>query len=235
MTDETYSSPGPDPVEEEYKERMRQFYAKDDDGVPLSRVLWKPRVFDREVTELCGLAKGLILDQHLSDGEILGLRDWLRHHPDVAAAFPGRQIAKRVVAALDDGFVDEAEREDLLLMLQALAGGEDGVPRGDRSISIFDENPSLLFDGGTYVLTGRFAMGSRPVVTKRLEGHGARVQNGLTSFTNYLVVGLLSNPAWIQGTYGRKIEDAIAMREAGHPLRLVSEEQLAEQLEYMGA
>ena len=51
------------------------------------------------------------------------------------------------------------------------------------------------------------------------------VRDGIYSSTRVLVVGAGAHPAWVQRTYGAKILAAVEMREAGHPIFVVPEEQ----------
>ena len=64
----------------------------------------------QSLSELLGLARGLLADQELSDSEISFLDDWLNQRSAMTSSFPGNVIHARIKEVLEDGVVTEEER-----------------------------------------------------------------------------------------------------------------------------
>lgn len=69
---------------------------------------------DKSIHTLEGVLKGIALDSTISKGEIQALRCWLDEHADVAKQHPFNEITPKLIAALEDGVLDEEEHADLL-------------------------------------------------------------------------------------------------------------------------
>ena len=63
--------------------------------------------------------------------------------------------------------------------------------------------------GGAFVLTGKFAKGSRAECAKLTDASGGEVHNVVKRATDYLVIGSFVSEDWKHSTYGRKIERAV--------------------------
>jgi NAD-dependent DNA ligase len=179
---------------------------------------------------MLGLAKGVLTDGMVDETEAGLLRDWVRAHPDVAGAWPGKVLAKRFFRIFEDGQVDTEEQEDLAGLLQELVGGEAGLIGGEQAVSElpFDRpQPEIEFIHHFFVFTGRFAFGPRAECEKEVRRLGGWVEKGITKGTDYLVVGTFGSRDWAQSSFGRKIEKAVAYREAGEPIRIVTEDHWA--------
>jgi hypothetical protein len=74
----------------------------------------------RSLGALLGIAQGLLCDRHLSDQEIHFLNEWLTANDEIAAAWPGDGLHRRIRAALADGVITEAESVHLVDTLQEL-------------------------------------------------------------------------------------------------------------------
>ncbi len=61
------------------------------------------------------------------------------------------------------------------------------------------------------------------------------MKNNVSFATDYLVVGALSQPAWVYATYGRKIELVLANRKQGAKARIVHEEDFLAALKRISA
>jgi hypothetical protein len=66
---------------------------------------------------------------------------------------------------------------------------------------------------------------------KAVSDRAGRCSDAVTSRTDVLVVGMIASPDWIQSTHGRKIETAMAMKQQGHRIRVVSEEHWIDALQ----
>jgi NAD-dependent DNA ligase len=141
----------------------------------------------------------------------------------------------RLVTIFEDGAVGDDERQDLAALLLDMVGEpEDLTGTMDRATRAgFDDPvPSILFEGRTFVLTGRFAYGARRRCEQTVTDRGGRVLPGVTTRTDYVVVGTFESVAWRAPTFGTKIEKAVESRSKGHPVAIIAEEHWIEAVGY---
>jgi hypothetical protein len=190
------------------------------------------RLADRIHSEMLGLIRGLLADGRLTDEEILLFRDWLRATPEAASAWPGRHLADRVMRVLADGIITEEEREDLTALMREVSGDVvQGAP-GDQKEAFYTPTgaafdvpaPPIVLGSRHFVLTGQFITGTRSHCEGLVTTRGGTCQSTPTRQTNYLVIGSIGSEQWAHSAYGRKIERAIALRDAGQPIGIVAEE-----------
>lgn len=185
----------------------------------------------RSISELIGVVTGIAADGHLHDLEILHLRTWLSAHQEVTQAWPGTAIAAAVDNILADGRVTEGERQHLMDTLTRLIG-TDFASTG----SVTAEPTSLPVEDGVDLdlksigvcFTGSFSFGTRAACERLAERHGSIVCNQMSRKVGALVIGSQSSPAWKQSSFGRKIEEAMNLREEGHPIAIISERRWIE-------
>ena len=56
---------------------------------------------------------------------------------------------------------------------------------------------------------------------------GALCESTVTRRTRYLVVGTFGSRDWVHSSFGRKIEKAVELEQAGMPLSIVGEDHWA--------
>jgi hypothetical protein len=206
--------------------RMANRPLVDEHGTPF-RGLYAGRVHDRLMAEMLGIAKGMICDGLLTDGEAVAFAQWLGSHPDATESYPGLLLAERVQAMFRDGIVDEEERADLAELLRSFTG-ETEDQRGEMHratrLPVDEPAPTVFFDGRTFCFTGVFAWGGRQKCEAEVSARGGRCVQAPTEKTDYVVIGINASPAWVQGDHGTKIEHALALKGQGKPVRIVTEE-----------
>jgi NAD-dependent DNA ligase len=180
----------------------------------------------KSTESLLGLCRGLIADNDLNPAEIAFLDAWLRENREVTKAWPGDVIAARVVQILSDGIVTAEEAQDLKETLSQITGGflEHGAPSGTATTFPTESIHSILFDDATFCFTGKFIYGSRARCQMATEALGGACIPDVTQKLQYLVIGALASRDWINTSFGRKIEKAVQLRDAGHSVRIISEE-----------
>ena len=195
----------------------------------------KARVTDRDVDELIGVCKGIIFDGSVSQMEIESLLLWLEHHKDICDEWPASVIYPRIVAALEDGVVDDEEEEELLKLIASVAGqintdSNGGTVDSGTRMPLCDPAPQILFCDSIFVLTGQFACGPRRAVAAEIQDRGGKVSSSPSGKTDYLVIGEIGSKDWMHSTHGRKIEKAIKLRQSGSPVSIVSEKHFFDSL-----
>lgn len=189
------------------------------------------RALDRAMGQLLGIVTGVVADGELTDKEVLFLRTWLTEQAEVAAVWPGRAIAEAVSLALADGVISQEERAHLIEVLQQLVGvdfAETGAVSPEApSVPVTDEITVDLVNAGV-CHTGEFLFGTRAAVERATLKAGGMPLDNVTRRTDFLVIGTRVSPYWAQTTYGRKIERAVELREAGSGIEIISERRWLE-------
>ena len=206
--------------------------AFDAHGQPRNRAFNARRIKDRGVDELLGLCKGMIADGAVDENEARYLVEWLDANRCVANEWPGNVLYARVYECLRDGKLDANEQAELLDLLTKYSGHVPGACTVQASTALpFDSpQPPLEFDSHIFVLTGRFAFGSRQECTEAILDLGGWVRPTVLKDTHYVVVGTLASRDWAHASYGRKIETALQWRQQGAPVRIISEDHWADDL-----
>lgn len=183
------------------------------------------QIDDRQVSELIGLARGLIADNELNDHEIEFLHKWLVAN-DAARANPMLAILlERIRDIYADGYVDESERGDLIDVLRQFTANdfELGETLKATSLPLTDPAPNIDFEGKKFCFTGTFVYGKRSQCEALVTGYGGICTSTVSWGTNYLVIGEYATAAWAQSSFGRKIEAAAELRSKGADLAIIPE------------
>lgn len=185
---------------------------------------------DRDLAEMLGLAKGVIADGVVTDCEAKLLQEWITAHPDAASGWPGSVLSDRLEAIFADGHADEEERQDLCTLLEDLVGGRVSSKAGESfgtKLPFDSPEPAIQFKGSVFIFTGKMVMGPRKACEALVIERGGICGKNLSKKTDFLVVGTFGSRDWIQTSHGRKIEKAVAYRESGAGVSIVSEELFA--------
>jgi len=188
---------------------------------------------ERDVSELLGLAKGMLADGEISVVEADLLRDWVAGHPDVSGQWPTSRLVERLTRIYSDGRVGDEERRDLAALLKGLVGGDTGIlidKDTASSLPLDQPQPILAWTGSVFVFTGQMAFGPRRECERHVEMFGGFCEISVTLRTTYLVVGTFGSRDWAHSAFGRKIEKAVKYREAGQPIAIIREDHWAAQL-----
>lgn len=182
------------------------------------KVAINQRNITKALNTLMGIVNGIVCDDVLSDNEVHYLSTWLKENHDVARAYPGNVIYRRIYEVLQDGVVTTEERDHLLRELKVLSGNDfanTGAALPEHIHSVFDDDPTVIFEGNVFVLTGEFLYGTRNFCNQAIVKRGGIADSNVTRRTNYLVVGSVSSPDWIVANFGRKIQKAAEMADSG--------------------
>lgn len=185
------------------------------------------RLGDRKVDQLLGLCEGVIADGAVNQQEAEFIHNWLRMNAEIQDKWPASIIFSRLSEFLEDGVLDENEEGQLIGLLMEVAGMHGMEGKVPASLPLCQPQPSVEFPGKRFVLTGKFASGSRNECKKAVQSVGGSVSDHVSGNVDYVVIGTLVSEAWIHESYGRKIEKAVEVRETGSGLAIISEETWA--------
>jgi NAD-dependent DNA ligase len=188
-----------------------------------------------QVNELLGFLSGVASDGVLNDREVEGLSSWLEQHQDVRTAWPACVLIDRLDVILEDGFISEEEREDLLQTLQRITATDAGASgvRYEASTEVWEDQVETVdIEGHTFCLTGDFVSGDRNHVDTMLRLKGADLSPNVNKQVDYLVIGTLASRDWLYTSHGRKIEKALLLKREGCGIQIITERTL---LKFLGA
>lgn len=199
----------------------------DNDAQPTNTAFNESRRLARTVSELIGLAKGIVMDGVVTEDEAEGLAKWVLRNREFTIVWPLDVLMERLERIFADGKVDEEERNELKELLEALVG-EGATDNLDvhttTKLPLTQPPPLVLFPDKTFVFTGKFTCGSRRHCEERVHQLGGVCEPTVTRRTHYLVLGLLASRDWIHTSYGRKIQKAVEIIRGGGDLAIVSEQ-----------
>lgn len=202
--------------------------------------------------EFRALCLGVMADGVIHESDAAVLAHWLEAHPG-ADESATRELRKRLELIKRQGFFSSRDGKALYKRLKGLLGPalpqwlrDTELPERPRFCAgrpvhgalvltpelpgIFDTVPEIDWNAA-FCFTGIFAFG------KRLDCEGeARKLGGfivgepIRSAPCYVVVGSVASQDWAHCGYGRKIEIAMQYREAGAPIKNISEDVWAKAL-----
>jgi hypothetical protein len=186
-------------------------------------------IVSKAIDQLSGMCAGILADGKVCEAEARFFNDWVRKFTSYEPIWPFTDILARLDSIFKDGVVSEDERVELADVMRQITGhGLYDDPTQDHSSELpLDEPPprNIEFAGNEFVLTGRFAFGTRKKVTEAILALGGIVRDGFPlQTTRYLIIGTFASRDWYNTNYGRKIERALEIRSDGHGISIVSEE-----------
>lgn len=178
----------------------------------------------RQVSEVIGLARGIIADDKVNDKEAEYLYKWLAAQKNVSNNPLVNRLFERVDEIFSDAVVDDDERADLFDILNRLTASdfEVGELLKSTTLPLCEPAPDIEFDGNRFCFTGTFVFGQRKDCVKAVAERGG-VEGSLVQSTDFLVIGEYATDSWKHSSFGRKIEKAVGWRENGIPISIVSE------------
>lgn len=182
---------------------------------------------------LAGLVHGLMSDGELSDREILSLKSWVDANRFLEGTYPFDEIRSLLEAILEDHVISAEEREQLMAFFSNVIDFTSSYNLVEKDYSdlrskysidgICATCPEIRFEGKTFVFTGESYRAKRAEIAETVLRLGGVSRASVTSKTDYLIVGNAGNPCWAYACYGRKIEEAVALRKEGGHVVIVDE------------
>ena len=191
----------------------------------------KQRTYDRSIDELIGIAKGILADNSINTNEAIFLKEWIKANFSEYEIdnYPLNILLPRIQLYLQDNKLDKEEEKELIELLNDFTGGKplnEQIHSMATALPLTTPAPEITFKDKYFCFTGKFTIGTRKAVEELIKQHEGNTTRKPQSNTDYLVIGILGSQDWIHSTYGRKIEQALEMQEAGHHIKIISEEHL---------
>ena len=185
---------------------------------------------------LNGLVHGMMADGELSDKEIERLKYWLEENTYLEGTYPFDELYSITNSILADKKITAEERGTLSAFLGNLIEFKDSYNLNEYDFASLREKysvqgicamcPELSFEDKQFCFTGESYKATRAEIADKIVSLGGIFRTGVSTKTDYLIVGNAGNPCWAYSCYGRKIEEAIALRKKGAKLLIVNETYL---------
>ena len=181
------------------------------------------------VDQLHGICTGILADGVVTVDEARFFNEWLKTNAALQPVFPLTDILARLNRIFADGQCDADEREELKEIMQAVCGcsGEKADPTATFSCTLPLDSPppTLSFGRRIYNITGKFAFGTRKKVMEAISAKGGLPTDAPPTLdSHYLLIGTFASRDWVNTSFGRKIEKAVAIRKSGAGIAIISEE-----------
>lgn len=217
------------------KQSCLSFWIDDDDMNDFTHMRANgSRLLTRSCEALLGVCQGLLADHVLNEAEVIFLGLWLRDHPDIARVWPGSVIAERVQAILADGKVSDEELEQLKEVLTSLLGGtweQTGAATGLSTDLPVQDDAQIMLADRCFCFSGKFVFGTRSACERAVVERGGMVHKEISRDLDFLVVGTLISPDWLNTSFGRKIEKAVGYQKDGCRIQIVPEKRWNDAIE----
>lgn len=203
---------------------------KDADGQPtqIFKANFENNV-SKAIDQLSGICTGILADGIVTVAEAQFFAEWLKKFSPYEPVWPFTDILARVERIFADRKCDAEEQVELKSVMEALCGHvQESKPDETRSTALPLDTPLpevIEFPEREFVVTGKFAFGTRRKVFETIQSHGGVCGDSApTRSTRYLVIGVFASRDWYNTNYGRKIERAVELRDSGSGISIISEE-----------
>lgn len=187
-----------------------------------------------DIQQLHGILGGIIADGIITEAEMTGLSDWLQVHDHLRTCWPYDEVDSLITSVMADRKIDAEEHTRLHTFFEEFLalGSHQSIARrtaarlGDEPVAIRGLcaiSPQIVFADSTFCFTGASKNFRRAQFKEIITQLGGRAQDTIHRKLNYLVIGAEGNPSWAYACYGRKVEEAILLRQQGSRLLLVHE------------
>lgn len=171
--------------------------------------------------EFKGIAQGIILDDVVTDKEIIGINDWINDNPQLKGHYPFDKISQTCTDILSDGVITPLEKNTMLTLLHDFVYPTSTTENNQEKI---------CFENKLFCLTGDFVSGTKNEVSAKIIARGGICKSNIVNKTDYLIVGGSGNENWKFGNYGGKVNRAKELQDKGLPIKILSEDELLNSL-----
>ena len=165
--------------------------------------------------EFKGIAKGIILDQVITDKEIICFQEWIENNMQLKGHYPFDKISEVCKSILADGIITTEEKDNLFSLLT------DFVNPSAINLS---QKVNICFSEKVFCLTGNFTSGSKEAIKAKITSLGGICKDHVVKNSDYLIVGGAGSDNWKFGNYGSKVQKALEMQDNGHKIKIIRED-----------
>lgn len=182
---------------------------------------------------LQGIVHGIMADNRIEKPEIEALKEWLLKHDYLKGYYPYDDIYSVITQVLSDGIITPEESNLLKAYFSEFIDTRKSYNLNDFELQelrasfnisgVCSVCPTIAFEGRLFCFTGESVKAPRSELKSIIESRGGIFRNSVSKKTSYLIVGGNGSKCWTFACYGRKVEQAVALRKAGHGITIVHE------------
>jgi len=186
-----------------------------------------------DIQRLHGILHGIMADNKIELNEVKMLEEWLTDHEHLTGAYPYDELCSLVTVVLSDGKLSIAEENLLKVFFSDFIDTKMSYNLNPMELQELRQSinisgvcamcPQLIIPDNLFCFTGVSYKAKRSDIKAIVESKGGKFKNTVVKDTNYLIVGNGGNPCWAFSCYGRKVEQAVNLRKAGHGILIVHE------------
>ena len=169
----------------------------------------------KSLQELKQIIEYIMIDGNIEEKEIRILSMWINDNMQLAGNYPFDKISDIINKVLEDGIILENEYTELSKVFDEFI----------NPLKCQKKSESIIFENKVFCLTGTFDSGSKEDIEQKIIAKGGLCGKGVTSKTNYLIVGGSGSDAWKFGNYGGKVQKAMELIEKGKDIKIIAEDE----------
>jgi hypothetical protein len=177
--------------------------------------------------EIVALALGLIAGMRYDDIEIRRLYRWCAEFAVDPNDWPAGVIARRLDSLYSKGTASDQDAEDLVLLLEDMAGDVSAWSDSAREIPFSFPIPVIEFADREFAFVGHLLNGLDRALDETAR-HKARFATSVSESTDYLVIGAVQSARWHANGIAEAIQSALMASErvllGKPPTAILSEE-----------
>lgn len=180
-----------------------------------------------DMQTLQGVVAGIGADRRVTERELKLLRTLLVSCAELKGTWPYDEIDAVIRGVLADGRIDEDEQRFLVAFTRSFLETREGVARAPAlneelvRRDAYAVKPDVQFLGRRFCVTGTSPAKARAHMERVVADLGGEVARQVAEGVDYLVVDAPRDAAWAFSTHGRKVEQALALRQEGARLAIV--------------
>jgi hypothetical protein len=180
-----------------------------------------------DMQTLQGVLAGIGADRRVTERELKLLRTLLASCRHLTGTWPYDEIDAVLRRVLADGRIDEDEHRFLVAFTRSFLTGREGAPRTPAfneelvRFGAFAVEPDVQFPGRRFCVTGTSPAKERGRLERVVADLGGTAVREVGPDVDYLVVDAPRDAAWAFSSHGRKVEQALALRQQGARLTIV--------------
>lgn len=183
-----------------------------------------------DMERLHGLLAGVGADRRVTKDELERIRAWMDTVKYLKGSWPYDETDAVLTNVLADGRIDEEEHAFLLsytrsfLQGTARKGGAAELGEGFFRYGACAVDPTIRFEKRRFCVTGTGPPSERSALAHAIAELGGVPVLHVRPDLDYLVVAAERDVAWAFSCFGRKVEEAMALRQQGVPVTIVHED-----------
>jgi hypothetical protein len=187
-----------------------------------------------DIQQLQGMMHGITADGKIEKDELTALQSWINDNEQMRGCYPYDELNTLIFAVLKDGIIDSQEHEALMRFFNSFVSysvskqvsqiGRSSPPKKELMLGgVCAVCPVIKIPSNSFCISGLSNRGKKSHFASTVVELKGVYCDKVDPYLNYLVVGASGNPAWAYCCYGRKIEEAVALRKRGKPITIVHE------------